>query len=84
MSNNIKKEINTFFRKSNVNAQIVHINDTFNTGRFFSHKGRQVLLLQSNVVYKINCSCGECYIGQTKQNLITRLNDHNPNFSKSK
>ena len=35
------------------------------------------------MVYQINCSCGEFYIGQTQRNLITRLNDHNPAISTS-
>ena len=28
------------------------------------------------VVYQLTCSCGQKYIGPTKQNLITRLNEH--------
>lgn len=32
--------------------------------------------LQSQVVYKIPCSCGNCYIGQTKQYLKERLRQH--------
>ena len=35
------------------------------------------------MVYQINCSCGEFYIGQTQRKLITRLNDHNPAISTS-
>lgn len=31
---------------------------------------------QTNVVYKIPCSCEKCYIGQTKQYLQSRLNQH--------
>ena len=31
---------------------------------------------QSNVVYRIPCSCGQVYIGETKQRLETRLKEH--------
>ena len=82
MSTNIKKEINGFFHKTNINARFVLINEIFNIGKYFSHKDKQLLLRRSNVVYKINCSCGDTYIGQTKRNLINRLNEHNPKFSK--
>ena len=82
LSTNIKKEINRFFHKTNINARFVLINETFNIGKYFSHKDRQLLLRRSNVVYKINCSCGDTYIGQTKRNLINRLNEHIPKFSK--
>jgi len=35
----------------------------------------QATLRRSNVLYQIDCSCGE--LGQTQRNLATRLNDHN-------
>ena len=31
---------------------------------------------QSNVVYRIPCSCGQVYIGETKRRLETRLKEH--------
>ena len=39
---------------------------------------RQALLQNSGVVYKLNCSCGQSYICQTRRNLITRIIDHKP------
>ena len=30
------------------------------------------------MVYKLNCSCGQSYIGQTRRNLITKIKDHKP------
>ena len=36
---------------------------------------------QSNVVYKISCNCGKCYIGQTKCPLRIRLDKHFKNFN---
>ncbi|KAI4476482.1 hypothetical protein M0804_013553 [Polistes exclamans] len=31
---------------------------------------------QSNIVYKIQCECEKCYIGQTKQKIKKRLDQH--------
>ena len=47
----------------------------FNIGKLFPHKDRQSLLHSVGVVYQLTCSCGKKYIGQTKRNLITRLNE---------
>ena len=30
-----------------------------------------------NVVYKVSCNCGKCYVGQTKRPLKIRLDNHN-------
>ena len=60
---------------------------TFKLGSPFSRKGKQATLRRSNVVYKLNCSCGGTwtsksmggsYIGQTKRNLTSRLKEHHP------
>ena len=48
--------------------QLVFILITFKLGNLFSHKDKQATLRRSNVVHKLNCSCGESYIG--KQNAI--------------
>lgn len=32
--------------------------------------------MRHSVVYKLNCSCGKSYVGQTERNLITRLQEH--------
>ena len=49
---------------------------TFNIGKFFQYKDRQSLLHSVGAVYRLTCSCGQKYIGQTKQNLIARLNEY--------
>ena len=49
---------------------------TFNIGKLFPYKYRQSVLHSVGVVYQLTCSCGEKYIGQTKRNLIMRLNEH--------
>ena len=64
MSNQIRKEINSFFQKLSINATLILIDESFNIGRFFTDKEKQNTLCRSNVVYQINCSCGEFYIGQ--------------------
>ena len=55
---------------------IVHWTDKF--GHFFNHTEKQPLLLPSNVVYCLNCSCIGCYIGQTRRNIKPRIEEHNP------
>ena len=49
---------------------------TFNIGKLFPFKDRQSLLHSVGIVYQLICSCDQKYIGQTKRNLITRLNEH--------
>ena len=43
---------------------------------WFSIKDRQALPNRFNVVYKLTCSCGASYIGQTQRNLINRIEEH--------
>ena len=38
--------------------------------------------MRHNVVYKIKCSCGKCYIGETERNLTTRLQEHSKTTGK--
>ena len=45
-------------------------------GKLFSYGDRQSLLHLSGVEYQLTCSCGQNYVGQTKLNLITCLNEH--------
>ena len=42
----------------------------------FTYKDKQNHLLRSSVVYKLTCPCGSNYIGQTRRNFITRINEH--------
>jgi len=42
----------------------------------FTYKDKQNHLRRSSVVYKLTCTCGSNYIGQTRRNLITRINEH--------
>ena len=36
---------------------------------------------QNNVVYKISCNCGKCYVGQTKHLLRITIDEHFKNFN---
>ena len=36
---------------------------------------------QNNVVYKISCNCGKCYVGQTKRPLRIRIYENFKNFN---
>ena len=60
-------------------SQFRLIHDTHNIGKCFKFKDRQALLHNAGVVYKLNCSCGQSYIGQTHRNLTTRIQEHVPN-----
>ena len=75
----VEKELRSFFqRKLQNKIKFVFIHNTFKFGNLFSHKDKQATLRRSNVVYKLNCSCGGSYSGQTKRNLTSRLKEHHP------
>ena len=44
--------------------------------KYFTYKDKQNHLRRSSVVYKLTCTFGSNYIGQTRRNLITRVNEH--------
>ena len=45
-------------------------------------KNKQKTLIKYGVVYRLTCSCGSGYIGQTRRNLINRFKEHS-HFDKS-
>ena len=57
--------------------QLVFIDNFSRVGDWFRHKDRQPHHLQSGVVYKVECSCGCIYIGETARCLQTRFDEHN-------
>ena len=82
MSHQIEKEIRQYlFKKLSQKSKFVMVHETTTIGQKFRYKDRQTLLHSSGVVYKLNCSCGQSYIGQTKRNLKIRINDHMPKNS---
>jgi len=76
-SYNIQQELRNIrqhFKLDEVVFRLIH--DTCKLKSRFPIKDPQPLLSRSNVVYKLKCSCGDAYIGQTKRNLLTRINEH--------
>ena len=75
----IEKELKSFFRRQlsgNLCLNVVH--DCYKIGDMFKLKELQSKLYRHNVVYKLTCSCGSVYIGQTRRNLQSQLHEHNP------
>ena len=71
ISNNIWQELSSFIRhKAVVNVKLRCFQSTRKLQSWFSAKDRQALLNRFNVVYKLTCSCGASYIGQTQRNAI--------------
>jgi len=56
--------------------QFRFIHDTNKLKKSFTYKDKQNHLRRSSAVYKLTCTCGSNYIGQTRRNLITRINEH--------
>ena len=44
--------------------------------QFFDIKDKIPLDMRANVIYKITCSCGQMYIGETRRNVYTRMAEH--------
>ena len=82
MNGHIPKKIKSFLKKLDFRVTLILINETFNLKRHFTFKERQNKLHCSSLVYRVTCSCKSTYINQTSRNLITRLKNHDPNFSK--
>ncbi|KAI4476743.1 hypothetical protein M0804_013360 [Polistes exclamans] len=70
LSNKIKKCF------KNTNVKLVFYNLVKINSIYTKLKDRVDKLEQSNLVYKIPCICDKCYIGQTKQKLKKRLEQH--------
>ena len=56
--------------------QFRFIHETNKLKKYFTYKDKQNNLRRSSVVCKLTCTCGSNYIGQTRRNLITRINEH--------
>ncbi|KAI4476983.1 hypothetical protein M0804_013163 [Polistes exclamans] len=60
----------------NTNVKLVFYNLVKINSIFTKLKDKVDKLEQSNLVYKTPCKCDKCYIGQTKQKLKKRLEQH--------
>ena len=75
----LEKELKSFFRRKLSDKFILNIvHNCYAISNMFKHKDKQPLLYRNNVVYKLSCSCGSVYIGQTRRNLQSRMDEHNP------
>ena len=68
-----EKEIKDFLKHYEIRLVMTH--SSFNIGKAFPYTDRQSVLHFLGVVYQWTCSCGQTHIGQTKRNLITRVNE---------
>ena len=76
ISRNIEKELQQFIKKQLPDSKLRFILTTTKLKHYFHTKDPQSHLRRSNVVCRLNCSCGSLYIGQTRRNLIERLLEH--------
>ena len=65
-----------FIKKQLPDSKLRFIHTTTKLKHYFHTKYPPSLLRRTNVVYRINCSCGFFYIGQTRRNLNKRLQKH--------
>jgi len=76
ISHHIEKELHQYFKTQihDVKLRIVH--QTNKLKQQFHLKDSKRFLFRSNIVYKLMCSCGSVYTGETRRNLIKRLEEH--------
>ncbi|KAI4476895.1 hypothetical protein M0804_013222 [Polistes exclamans] len=70
----LSNRINKWFQ--NTNVKLVFYNLVKIKSIYTKLKDKDDKLEQSNLVYKIPCECERCYVGQTKQKLKKRLDQH--------
>ena len=67
----IRNELKPFLHKHTDDKASLYIVDALSKiGENFHFKDKQPLLMKSGIVYKLTCSCGSTYIGQTRRNLL--------------
>ena len=81
ISHHVKKELKECIHKHLPDAMFRYISITKHLKQQLHFKDPQPLLLRSNVVYRLNYSCGSFYIGQTRRNLAKRLDEHQTGLS---
>ena len=67
-----------FLRKNNVKV-VFRINSKLDRFIVLGKDAHEIG--EHNVVYKISCNCGKCYVGQTKRPLRIRIDEHAKNFN---
>ena len=76
ISHNIEKELQQFIMKQLPDSKLRFIHTTTKLKHYFHTKDPQSHLRRSNLVYHLNCSSRPFDIGQTRRNLIKRLQEH--------
>ena len=77
LSVQIRNELKSFLHKHTDDKVSLYIVDALlEIGENFRFKDKQPLLMKSGIVYKLTCSCGSTYIGQTRRNLLSRIKEH--------
>ena len=70
----LASRIKNIFRNTNAAMAFYNLKTT---GRFFGKvKDKIPTLNRAEVVYNVTCSCNQTYIGQTKQYLKSRIDQH--------
>ena len=73
----IKGCINTCLKQIRCGGvKVIFTNKFSRTRDKFKIKDRQPKHLKSDLIYRINCSCGRFYIGETARNVLTRFREH--------
>ena len=70
------EELQQLINKHLPDSKLRFIHTTSKLKHYFYTNDPQSHLKKSNVVYRRNCSCGSFHIGQTRRNLIKRLQEH--------
>ena len=82
ISHHIEKELHQYTKPHLPDSKLRFIHNTNKLKQQFLVKDRQRQLIKSNIVYRLNSPCGSFYIGQTRRNLVKRLEEHqsSPNY----
>ena len=81
-STRLEMKLKSFFQRCLTDKLDLNVDHTYcRIGDMFKLREKQPKLFRTCVVYRLTCSCGSTYIGQTKRNLQTRLNEHKPKTS---
>ena len=76
LSLHIRYELKAFLRKqTDDNASVYIVDAPSKIGEIFRFQDGQPILMKSGIVYKLTCSCGSTYIGQTRRNLLSRIKE---------
>ena len=76
ISHHIEKELHQYTKTHLPDSKLRFIHNINKLKQQNFLKDHQRQLTRSNIVYRPNCSCGSFYIGQTRRNLVKRLEEH--------